>query len=246
MRNKIVAGNWKMNLLSAEALDLGRKIKEAASELEGVELLLFPPSIFLQSLAEINISVGAQNFYPAENGAFTGEISISQVKDCGATHVLIGHSERRAIFGEQTDFLKQKVDSALTHGITPVFCCGESLEIREAGTELVYVKKQLEESLFHVSAENMQNCIVAYEPVWAIGTGKTATVAQAEEMHRSIRSWISEKYSDAVAQNCSIIYGGSCNVSNAQELFSSPNVDGGLIGGASLQAESFIKIAQSF
>ena len=246
MRNKIVAGNWKMNLLSAEAIDLGRKIKEAASELEGVELLLFPPSIFLQSLAEIDISVGAQNFYPAENGAFTGEISISQVKDCGATHVLIGHSERRAIFGEQADFLKQKVDSALTHGITPVFCCGEPLEIREAGTELVYVKKQLEESLFHISAENMENCIVAYEPVWAIGTGKTASVAQAEEMHRSIRSWIMKKYNSTVAQNCSIIYGGSCNVSNAQELFSSPNVDGGLIGGASLQVESFIKIAQSF
>jgi len=246
MRNKIVAGNWKMNLLSAEAKDLGRKIKEAASELEGVEVLLFPPSIYLQSLAEIAVPVGAQNFYPAENGAFTGEISISQVKDCGATHVLIGHSERRAIFGEQADFLKQKVDSALTHEIAPVFCCGEPLEIREAGTELVYVKKQLEESLFHVSAEDMQNCIVAYEPVWAIGTGKTATFAQAEEMHRSIRSWIAEKYSDTVAQNCSIIYGGSCNVSNAQELFSSPNVDGGLIGGASLQAESFIKIAQSF
>lgn len=246
MRNKIVAGNWKMNLLLAEAIDLGRKIKEAASEIEGVQVLLFPSSIYLKSLAEIAIPVGAQNFYPAENGAFTGEISISQLKDCGATHVLIGHSERRAIFGEQADFLKQKVDSAIAHKITPVFCCGEPLEIREAGTELVYVKRQLEESLFHILPENMQNCIVAYEPVWAIGTGKTATVAQAEEMHRSIRNWIAEKYTETIAQNCSIIYGGSCNVSNAQELFSSPNVDGGLIGGASLQAESFIKIAQSF
>ncbi len=246
MRNKIVAGNWKMNLLLAEAIDLGRKIKEAASEIEGVQVLLFPSSIYLKSLAEIAIPVGAQNFYPAENGAFTGEISISQLKDCGATHVLIGHSERRAIFGEQADFLKQKVDSAIAHKITPVFCCGEPLEIREAGTELVYVKRQLEESLFHILPENMQNCIVAYEPVWAIGTGKTATVAQAEEMHRSIRNWITEKYTETIAQNCSIIYGGSCNVSNAQELFSSPNVDGGLIGGASLQAESFIKIAQSF
>jgi triosephosphate isomerase len=246
MRKKIVAGNWKMNLLSAEAEVLGRKVKAASAEIKGVEVLLFPPSIYLQTLAEIAVPVGAQNFYPAENGAFTGEISITQLKDCGATHALIGHSERRAIFGEKADFLKQKVDSAVAHAITPVFCCGEPLEIREAGTELAYVKKQLEESLFHLSAENMQNCIVAYEPVWAIGTGKTATVAQAEEMHLSIRTWISEKYNDAVAQNCSIIYGGSCNVSNAEELFSSPNVDGGLIGGASLQADSFIKIAQSF
>ena len=192
------------------------------------------------------MNVGLQNFYPAEKGAFTGEISVSQVKNIGATHVLVGHSERRAIFNENESFLKEKVDAALLHGLIPVFCCGEPLEIREANTELSYVKQQLIDSLFHLSAEEMMKCIVAYEPVWAIGTGKTATVEQAEAMHKAIRTWIAEQYGKEVSEEISILYGGSCNASNAKELFACENVDGGLIGGAALQVDTFITIAQAF
>lgn len=248
MRKKIVAGNWKMNLLSIEAFNLTQGIIEGSTEIKGVELLIFPPSLYTQSISlnKGTLSIGIQNFYPVECGAFTGEISVTQIKDCGATHALIGHSERRAIFGENAQLLKQKVDAAIQYEVIAVFCCGEPLKIREAGTELSYVKQQLIDSLFHLSAEEIQKCIIAYEPVWAIGTGKTASVEQAEEMHKSIRGWIAEQYSDVVAENISILYGGSCNASNAQELFACPNVDGGLIGGASLHADSFLKIAQSF
>jgi len=160
--------------------------------------------------------------------------------------VLVGHSERRAIFHENESFLKDKVDAALANDVTPVFCCGEPLEIRDANRELNYVKQQLLDSLFHLSENDMAKCIVAYEPVWAIGTGKTATIEQAEAMHKAIRSWIAERYSKELSENISILYGGSCNASNAKELFACENVDGGLIGGAALQLETFITIAQSF
>lgn len=248
MRKKIVAGNWKMNLLSADALRLAAEIKESSKVVDGVEMIIFPPSLFVRELAitKGHLKVGAQNFYPTESGAFTGEISITQIKDSGATHALIGHSERRAIFGEKESFLKTKVDAAIDHGITAVFCCGEPLEIREAGNELEFVKQQLIDSLFHLSQEDILKTIVAYEPVWAIGTGKTASVQQAEDMHRAIRNWIAERYDQNAADSISILYGGSCNASNAQELFACPNVDGGLIGGAALQADSFVKIARSF
>lgn len=248
MRKKIVAGNWKMNLLSIDAFNLTQAIIEGSEEIKGVDLIIFPPSLFTRSLSlnKGTLNIGVQNFYPIECGAFTGEISVTQIKDSGASHALIGHSERRAIFGENAQLLKDKVDAAIQHEVIAIFCCGEPLEIRESGTELHYVKQQLIDSLFHLSAEDIQKCIIAYEPVWAIGTGKTASVQQAEDMHKSIRSWIAEKYDDSVAQKISILYGGSCNASNASELFACPNVDGGLIGGASLQSDSFLKIAQSF
>lgn len=248
MRKKIVAGNWKMNLLSIDAFNLTQEIIEGASTISEVELIIFPPFLYTQALSlnKGTLLVGVQNFYPEECGAFTGEISVTQIKDCDVTHALIGHSERRALFYENAELLKQKVDAAIKFEITAIFCCGEPLEIREAGKELEYVKQQLIDSLFHLSEKEIQKCIIAYEPVWAIGTGKTASIEQVEEMHKSIRNWINETYNMSVSENISILYGGSCNATNASKLFACPNVDGGLIGGASLQAESFLKIAQSF
>jgi triosephosphate isomerase len=247
-RKKIVAGNWKMNLQLNDAIQLIGDIVSNSKDLSGVELMVFTPALFLLEIAKINnqVAVGVQNFYPKESGAFTGEISITQIKNCGASHVLIGHSERREIFHESEELIKQKVDAAILHEIGVVFCCGEPLHIRENETQSSYVKQQLIDSLFHLSDAEIQTCVIAYEPVWAIGTGRTATVDQAEEMHASIRSWITEFYSSEIANSISILYGGSCNASNAKELFSCQNVDGGLIGGASLQAESFITIARSF
>jgi triosephosphate isomerase len=189
------------------------------------------------------IKLGAQNFYPAENGAYTGEISTTHLLDAQVDAVLIGHSERRMYFHESNHFLKQKVDSAIQHGFQVVFCCGESLETRDKEEHLQFVKNQLEASLFHVSFTEFTKCIIAYEPIWAIGTGRTAMEEQIEEMHYSIRKWIEEKYDTATAENTSILYGGSCNGKNAKSIFSCPNVDGGLIGGASLTYEGFEEIA---
>ena len=249
MRAKIVAGNWKMNLLSEEANSLFDKISNSISNDLKATVMVFPSTIFIRDLVQKennSIKIGIQNFYPKDKGAFTGEISISQVKDSGVTHVLIGHSERRAYFNETSQFLKEKVDSAIEYGLTIVFCCGEPLDVRENDQELIYVKSQLEESLFHLDASIIKNIVIAYEPVWAIGTGKTASIAQAESMHAEIRTWLSEKYNQEIANSISILYGGSCNASNAKELFACPNVDGGLIGGAALDADMFLKIANSF
>jgi triosephosphate isomerase len=249
MRKKIVAGNWKMNLMSVEANALFDKISSNLSGSDEPLVLVFPPSIFLRELSKKSsktVAIGAQNFYPKEKGAFTGEISVTQVQDCGATHVLIGHSERRAYFQETESFLKEKVESALAYNLGIVFCCGEPLEIREKNQEMEYVKKQLENSLFHLSVADISKCVIAYEPVWAIGTGKTASIEQAEEMHFAIRSWLSGTYGQQVADSISILYGGSCTAANAKELFSCPNVDGGLIGGAALDAEAFLQIIHSY
>ncbi|MFN5878778.1 MAG: triose-phosphate isomerase [Flavobacteriales bacterium] len=248
MRKKIVAGNWKMNLLSNEAIKLAKEIDHEAVSVNEVEVIIFPPSLFVSDIAKNTtaIKTGVQNFYPLESGAFTGENSIVQIKDSGATWALIGHSERRAIFGETQDLLKQKVDAAIKHNIGLMFCCGESLDVREKGEENVFVKKQLQDSLFHLTPEDILRCAIAYEPVWAIGTGRTASAQQAEAMHFEIRSWISEVYGQETADQLSILYGGSCNASNASELFACPNVDGGLIGGASLQLETFMTIVKSF
>ena len=248
IRKKIVAGNWKMNLQLEQALELVKTISNQSTDISNVELIIFPPALFLLEIDKIKsqLNVGVQNFYPKENGAFTGELSISQIKNCGATHALIGHSERREIFHESEEFIKQKVDAAILHTIGVIFCCGEPLHIRENNSQFTYVKQQLIDSLFHLSDDEILKCVVAYEPIWAIGTGKTATIEQAEEMHSEIRSWIAEYYSQEIADSISILYGGSCNGTNAKELFACPNVDGGLIGGASLQAESFITIARSF
>ncbi len=249
MRKKIVAGNWKMNMDRAGAEALIAEIDDHVAALDtDAEMIVFPPAHLITQVAgQLNarVFVGAQNFYPAESGAFTGEISVTQVKDAGAAFVLVGHSERRSLFGEQSDFLRQKVDSALAHDLQVVFCCGEPLEIRESGTEVAYVQQQLSEALFHLDEQQLRQCIIAYEPVWAIGTGKTASSDQAEAMHAEIRSLLSEKYGSDFAESVSILYGGSCNPENAATLFACPNVDGGLIGGASLKAGQFLEIIKA-
>ena len=247
MRQKIVAGNWKMNLSKSESIALINEIN-AGKQAENVQMIVFPPAVYLNTLSEIksNCSFGAQNFHPAEKGAFTGENSVSQVQDAGATYVLVGHSERRMYFNESSDFLKDKVDAALAHGLKVIFCCGEPLSIRAQEGQNEFVSKQLDESLFHLPAAMMQKMVVAYEPIWAIGTGETASSAQAENMHAAIREMIATKYDQNIADKISILYGGSCNGTNAQELFACENVDGGLIGGAALKATDFLTIANSF
>ncbi len=246
-RQKMVFGNWKMNLNKNEAEILSKEINEGINASD-VKVVVFPSFPYYDHVATIaqRFSVGVQNFYPTENGAFTGEVSVNQVKNLGAEFALVGHSERRSIFNETHSFLKKKVDAAINFGITPVFCCGEPFDIRNASEEYTYVLKQLEESLFHLDNKTIQQCIIAYEPVWAIGTGLTATIDQAEEMHSTIRKWIAEHYNQECADTISILYGGSCNAANAKELFSCPNVDGGLIGGASLKSDSFLSIIHSF
>lgn len=247
MRKKIVAGNWKMNLHLEEGNALFEKIVNEIPKKENVEVIVFPPAFMVPTFVNKrkDIHVGAQNFYPADKGAFTGEISVEQFKNLGVTHLLIGHSERRMYFSESNEFLKKKVDVAIEKDLLPVFCCGEPIEIRESGKELEFVKNQLQESLFHLTKENMLKVVIAYEPIWAIGTGLTATSAQAEEMHKNIRAWLTEKYGIEVSNEISILYGGSCNAANAKELFECPNVDGGLIGGASLDADAFSKIIEA-
>ncbi|MCH2224409.1 MAG: triose-phosphate isomerase [Crocinitomicaceae bacterium] len=245
MPKKIVAGNWKMNLNASDANALISALEKKQNTLD-VEVMAFPPSLFISGLSKEKIRIGVQNFYSKDKGAYTGEISILQAKSVGASIGLIGHSERRSLFGETNELLKDKVDAALSQGFSFIFCCGEPLEVREAGKENEFVKKQLEESLFHLSEEEMKGCVIAYEPVWAIGTGRTATSEQAENMHKEIRSWIAEEYKKEVAETVSILYGGSCKPSNARELFACPNVDGGLIGGASLNVEDFSSIINSF
>ncbi len=244
MKQKIIAGNWKMNLSMEEGLDLVKNITASKSNNER-QILIFPTFLHIPVLANLltdKIKLGAQNFYPKENGAYTGEVSLIQLKNLGVEYVLIGHSERRMYFHENESFLKEKVDFALQHQMKIVFCCGEPLTEREGGFHFNFVKKQLEASLFHLPVESLSMITIAYEPIWAIGTGVTATTAQAEEMHEAIRTWVEEKYNRSAAENISILYGGSCNDKNAKELFDCPNIDGGLIGGAALKADSFLNI----
>ncbi|HLW39881.1 MAG TPA: triose-phosphate isomerase [Brumimicrobium sp.] len=248
MRKKIVAGNWKMNLLLDEAKTLHHAVTSNVKENQyGCEVYHFVPSLYITSLLnETNaVAVGAQNGHPSKNGAFTGEISLHQLKKTGVSSVLIGHSERRQQFHESNAFLKEKVNAALAEKMKIFFCCGESLEQRESGDYVRVVIEQLNQSLFHLSSEEMKNVVIAYEPIWAIGTGKTATPEQANEMHIQIRKAVASTYSDEIAENTNILYGGSCNPSNAVELFSQSDIDGGLIGGASLKAEDFISILKA-
>lgn len=248
MAQKIVAGNWKMNLLLSQSEDLVKEICEKEKS-KDVRVIVFPPALYLNRAmdsAERRIEIGIQNFSAENMGAHTGELAIEQIRSCGAEIGLIGHSERRADNAESNEILKAKVDAAIEKGFEFIFCCGEPLEEREAGNEMSFVKNQLEKSLFHLSEEKMKGRIIAYEPVWAIGTGKTATSQQAEDMHRTIRQWLTEMYSEDLANSVSILYGGSCKPSNAQEIFAQPNVDGGLIGGAALNAEDFAQIINSF
>jgi triosephosphate isomerase (TIM) len=252
MRKKIVAGNWKMNKTFSEAETLITEIADALDEvdLKEVEVVLCPPALYLEMTTDVafesNFMVGAQNIYPEDSGAFTGEISPLMLKELNVSYCIIGHSERRKYFHETGEFLKRKVDALLKHGIRPIFCCGEVLPEREANQHFEVVKKQLEESLFHLPVEAFMNIVIAYEPVWAIGTGVTATNEQAQEMHAFIRGLIASKYNGPAANETTILYGGSCNGKNARELFAQPDVDGGLIGGASLKSEEFLQIATSF
>ena len=251
MRKKIVAGNWKMNTNLQEGVALAEKVNEA---LKGVtpnsDVVIAVPFTHLASVNAVidstKLGLGAENCADKKSGAYTGEVSASMVASTGATYVILGHSERRQYYGETSAILKEKVGLALENNLTPIFCIGEVLEERENGTYFDVVKAQIEEALFELSAEDFGKIILAYEPVWAIGTGKTATDDQAEEMHAFIREVLAAKYGEAVAEETSILYGGSCKPSNAAQLFAKPNVDGGLIGGASLEAESFMGIVTAF
>jgi triosephosphate isomerase len=251
MRTKIVAGNWKMNKTFSEAEDILHGISEEIEELElnGIEVVVCPPSLYLELATDVadesRLAVGAQNVNENERGAFTGEISIEMLKSVGTDYCIIGHSERRTYFMEDNELLAKKVDACIDGSITPIFCFGEVLEEREMEIHFNVVKNQLEKGIFHLSEKEIQNVVLAYEPVWAIGTGRTATPEQAQEMHAFIRKVLTDKYGESVAQEITILYGGSCNAKNAKELFSNPDVDGGLIGGASLKVEDFVTIIKS-
>ncbi len=251
MRKKIVAGNWKMNTTLNEGNDLARNVvSDAAKGLpEGVSIIVAPPLTHLMPLREIlppGIGLAAQNCASEDSGAFTGEVSAAMIATAGAEFVIIGHSERRSIFKETDAELNSKVKLALENKLSPIFCCGENLEEREKNIHTEVVKNQLEKGLQGVSKEDFRNIIIAYEPVWAIGTGKTASPEQAQEMHRFIRGLLAELYNAEIAEETVILYGGSCKPSNAAEIFSMEDVDGGLIGGASLKAGDFLAIARSF
>ena len=245
MRTKMVAGNWKMNKNLQEGLALAGELKQQVKN-PACAVVIGTPFIHLASVCELlkgtPIHVAAENCADKDKGAFTGEVSAEMVKSTGAEYCILGHSERRAYYHETPAILKDKVELALANGLKPIFCIGEVKEEREAGRQNDVVKAQLEGSLFHLSEDAFRQITLAYEPVWAIGTGLTATPAQAQEMHAFIRSLIAEHYGKAVADDTTILYGGSCNEKNAAELFANPDVDGGLIGGASLVAEKFLAI----
>ena len=250
MKNKIVAGNWKMNKSFSDAEDLIVAIAEGIEEKSSaVEVILFPPFVYIEMATDIeqesDVMIGAQNISQYESGAYTGEISAQMLESLDVRFSIIGHSERRKYFNETNEMLAQKVDMALKYKISPVFCIGETLEERTADKHFTIVEKQLNESLFHLTENDFEEVIIAYEPVWAIGTGVTATTGQAQEMHAYIRSLVAKKYNQTIADECFILYGGSCNADNAEDLFSLPDVDGGLIGGASLDAEQFLKIVDA-
>ncbi|MCJ8208904.1 triose-phosphate isomerase [Mucilaginibacter sp. RS28] len=253
MRKKIVAGNWKMNLDYNEGLALfSEVINMVKDEVTGQQtVVVCSPFIHLHSLAQLakgydKVAVGAQNASDKEAGAYTGEVSAKQVRSTGAEYVILGHSERRQYFGEQNDVLAVKTDVALKNGLKPIFCIGETLDERESEQHFEVIKTQLKEGLFHLSTEHFEQVVIAYEPVWAIGTGKTATAEQAQEIHAFIRNEIASNYTQEVADNTTILYGGSANPKNAPELFSQPDIDGGLIGGASLKSRDFTDIVKVF
>ncbi|MBR0170189.1 MAG: triose-phosphate isomerase [Bacteroidales bacterium] len=253
MRKHIVAGNWKMNNTFNEADDLLNSIMEQLEEKElprDTQVIVCPPFPFLEMTSDYAndsyFMVGAQNVSDQEKGAYTGEVSAAMLESMEIDYCIVGHSERRAYYGETNKTVAAKVDQLLKHGLKPIVCVGEVLEEREANRQFEVVKQQVEEGLFHLDAEHLQQVVIAYEPVWAIGTGKTATPEQAQEIHHYIRTLLAQKYGDAVANEISILYGGSCKPSNAKELFACPDIDGGLIGGASLKAEDFIGIVTAF
>ena len=252
MRKQIVAGNWKMNTTAEEAKSLTNGIIEGLSNLSlgGKEVILSPPFVHLSEVRSLvdnseGVYVSAQNCHQASSGAFTGEVSAPMLKSMDVGYVILGHSERRTYFGETDALLAEKVVAALDSNLTPIFCIGETLEERESGQYQEVIKRQLTEGLFHLSEDSFSGIILAYEPVWAIGTGLTAEPHQAQEVHAFIRALLSEQYSQEIANKTTILYGGSCKPGNAESLFSQPDVDGGLIGGASLKADDFLAIIQA-
>jgi len=251
MRKNIVAGNWKMNTTLPEGLALAKGLNEALKgKNTNCDVVIGTPFTHLAYIADAidttKIGVAAENCADKEKGAYTGEVSAAMVASTGAKYVILGHSERRAYYSETAVLLKEKVKIALANNLTPIFCIGEVLAEREAGKHFEVVDEQIEGSLFDLSAEDFGKIVIAYEPVWAIGTGVTATAAQAQEIHAYIRKTIAKKYGESIANDTTILYGGSCNAENAKELFSNPDVDGGLIGGASLSVEKFMPIIEAF
>lgn len=253
MRKKIVAGNWKMNMDYEEGLSLFSEVVNMVhDEVTGKQhVVVCSPFIHLHSLVQLakgnsKVSVGAQNAHQAESGAYTGETSAKMIHSTGAEYVILGHSERRQYFGENNELLSKKTDTALKNSLKPIFCIGETLQEREANTHFDVIKTQLAEGLYHLDASQFAQVVIAYEPVWAIGTGVTATSAQAQEIHVFIRKEIAAKYGREIADNTTILYGGSCNPKNAPELFARPDIDGGLIGGASLKSRDFVDIVKVF
>ncbi|MCF8225563.1 MAG: triose-phosphate isomerase [Bacteroidales bacterium] len=249
MRKKIVAGNWKMNTDLHEGLELAKAVEEASQgKKRDAIVIIAPPFTHLAKISEVisDVKLSAQNCASEESGAFTGEVSPAMLRSSGAEYVIIGHSERRTYYHEENVVLNRKMRLAVSNGLKPVFCCGEMLEEREAGVLFDVIKEQLKVGLDGLSEKDIANVVIAYEPVWAIGTGVTASPDQAQEMHRFIRDVLEELFGHDVAASTTILYGGSCKPSNAKELFSNPDVDGGLIGGASLKAEDFIQIVNAF
>ena len=255
MRKKIVAGNWKMNLLDEEVINYIVDFNSKKDEIESnAEIIIFPASIYLDtmiSMPDWNIKIGAQNCSQFDNGAYTGEISATMLRDFdydseNLHYCLVGHSERRAYFKETNEVLAEKVNRLIENNLMPIYCCGEELSDRKSETHFELIKSQIQEGLFHLKEEEIKRVIIAYEPVWAIGTGETATSIQAQEMHAFIRTLLQDKYGAEIANSISILYGGSCKPDNARELFNQMDIDGGLIGGASLEVDSFIQIINSF
>lgn len=250
-RKKIIAGNWKMNLTYDESKQLIQNIAKLQKDFHPqAEVVVCPSmpylSVFHELLKDINwIHLGAQNTYTKSSGAYTGETSPTQLKSLGVDYVLVGHSERRDLFGEGYALLADKVKAVLNEQMTPIFCCGEQLQVRKSNVYKEFVMKQIEDSLFKLSADQIENVVIAYEPVWAIGTGKTATADEAQEMHALIRARLAKQYGDKVSNKIPILYGGSMKAENAKELLSQKDIDGGLIGGASLDADSFVEISKS-
>ena len=250
MRRKIVAGNWKMNTMPAEGVELAKAVAAKRHEAgSNVELIVCPPFTHLSEVVKVTrgtgVAVGAQNCAAEEKGAYTGEVSAAMLASLGVEYVILGHSERREYYGETSETLNRKMAMAYANKLVPIYCVGEKLAERETGKHFDVVGAQLREVVFNLTTEQFAHLIVAYEPVWAIGTGKTATSEQAEEIHAFIRKTLAEKFGEA-AENTPILYGGSCKPSNAPELFAKPDVDGGLIGGAALDADSFLGIAKAF
>ena len=252
MRKKIVAGNWKMNIDLEKGIQLFNEIQQLLKEevKADQEVIICPPYIHLSSLSQIvdpntNLSIGAQNCHQADSGAFTGEVSASIIASAGASYVIIGHSERRLYFAESNSVLAQKLDVVLKNGLSPIFCIGETLEQRNSETYFEVIKEQITEASFHLQGADYRKMVLAYEPVWAIGTGLTASPEQAQQIHSFIRNLLADKYDQDLANNMTILYGGSCNPKNAAELFAKADIDGGLIGGASLKAQDFVDIIKA-